>query len=102
MNRVDLFAYGDKCHREGNTPMAVNIWNDLLKQDPHLGVFAAVHLNLADIHKKAGNAMGERGELIAFLNSVQTGITLDLLPNAKARLQEIDAKLAPQPQPQTK
>lgn len=99
MTLVDLFALGDKYNREGETQMAVKLWGDVVKNDPHVGIYAAAHINLADSHKKAGNLVGERNELVAFLNSAQSAVTLRLVPQVEGRVAEIETKLKPKPNP---
>ncbi len=94
MSTIDLFAYGNKFRQEGNLGMALQVWSDLSNQDPS---FAAVHINLADIHRQQGNIHMEKEELLKFLNCPQTGITIDLIPTVKNRLQELDGNHKPEP-----
>ena len=103
MTTYDLFAYGNNLRQQGNIQMALQVWQDVARQDP---IFAPVHINLAHIYRSQNNTNAEREELMKFMNSPQTGVTMDLIPNVKARLMEMNAPPKPQapkpPEPEKK
>jgi len=93
MSTFDLFAYGNQLRQQGNAAMALQIWNDVARQDP---MFGPVHINLADIFKSQGNSGAELDELMKFKNCPVTGVTIELLPQVNNRIKELQPKPPPE------
>ena len=93
MTIVDVFNLGNKFMSEGNMPMAVQMWQEILKTNPEYG---PAHLNMAHFLRTQNNVTAEREELNKFLDCPLTGRTLDMIANVKTRLTEIENQLKTQ------
>lgn len=82
----DLFVLGNKFRQEKNYQMAFGVWAEILKKEP---LYGPVHLNMADVFREQGQVDNEERELRIFMNCPVTPVTLDLIGNVKARLDEI-------------
>lgn len=90
MNINDLFQLGNKFMQEGNMPMAVQMWQEIIKSVPEYG---PAHLNMAHFLRSQNNVMAERNELNIFMDCPLTSRTLDMVQNVKTRLAEIENQL---------
>lgn len=93
MTIVDMFNLGNKFMTEGNMPLAVNMWQEILKSNPEYG---PAHMNMAHFLRTQNNPVAEREALQHFLDCPLTGRTIDMLQNVKARIAEIENQLKPQ------
>lgn len=92
---MNIFNYANKARQEGNFALAVQLYNEITqKLDPTYG---PAHLNLSDLCRQQNNLIGERQEILAFLECPLTGRTIDFLQTAKTRLQELENILNPKP-----
>lgn len=70
--------------------MAVNMFKECHQAEPFNPVPPA---NMFEISEKSGNLQEVRKWLIAFLNSYQTGVTIDFIPVARQKLAEVEKQL---------
>lgn len=94
MNIIDMFNLGSKFMAEGNMPMAVQMWQEVIKADNSYG---PAHYNMAGFLRQQNNVMAEREEINKFLDCPVTGRTIKLIQVAEARLVEIENQLKAQP-----
>ena len=92
MNISELFQLGNKFMTDGNMGMAVQMWQELLKQVPEYG---PAHLNMAHFFRQQNNVPAEKNELNIFMDCPLTARTLEMVPNVKTRLAEIEKALNP-------
>lgn len=88
------FELAENFRAQNNVPLAVQMYNEVLKLNPGFGL---VHINMAKLLNSQGNVQAEYEALKQFMNCNLTAITLDLVPGIKIRIAEIEKQNQPQP-----
>lgn len=97
MDARTLFNLGNEFFNEGRKELAMELWNRASDVDRN---FREIYINQINVYRAEGNLFKERETIFKFLNSTQTGVTIELIPLMKGRLVEIEKQLNPQSQPQ--
>lgn len=95
MHINDMFQLGNKFMQDGNMPMAVQMWQEIIKLAPDYG---PAHINMAHFLRTQNNVVAERDELVRFMDCPLTAKMLEVVPTVKSRIAEIETQLK---QPQT-
>lgn len=85
------FEMGENFRLQNNMPLAVQMYNEVMKQDPD---FALVHANMAKILNSQGNFQGEFEALKQFAKCKLSMVELDLVPGVKQRLGELEKQFS--------
>ena len=92
MTITEIFNLGNKFMQEGNLQTAVQMWQECIKINPEFGLS---HYNLAQFLRSQNNLRGAFDEYSKFMDSPVTGRTLDLIPQVKQILVDIEKQLNP-------
>lgn len=93
MNATTLFEVGKYFQSNGRD----DIFYDMIKECINIDkTFAPSFIEVSNINRGKGNFVSEKVALIGFLNCPVNAFTLDLIPQVKARVQEIDRILSGQ------
>lgn len=95
MNAPELLNLAAQFSAKGETETAIKLMKEAAAINPE---HAATNINLYQIYRQQGNIILAKEFLLRFLNSPQTGFTLDAVPKAKAELAEIDKQMSQPPQ----
>ena len=97
MNVTTLFETAKYFQAKGRNDIYFEVLKECVGVDRN---FSAAFIELSNVNRLSGNVIAEKESLISFLNCAQTAFTLDLIPQVKGRIQEIDRILTgQQPQP---
>lgn len=94
MTTIDLFNLGNKFLSEGNTAMAMNLWQKLVADD---AFFGPAYVNMFNVYKQQGNLHLAKECVEKFLNCPVTGNTIDMIPKARQELADIEKQMNPKP-----
>ena len=93
MTVVDLFNLGNKYQNEGNIQLAMNMWQECVKMDQN---FSPAYINMFNNHRSSNNLKAAKECLDKFSNCPLTMNTLELVPQVKKELADIEKQLNPQ------
>ena len=92
MNGRDLMALATDFQQQGDIQSAVRMWEKVTQvNDPSF--VGAAHLNLFNVLRSQNNLRGALQKANDFLDSPVTGRTLELVPQIKAQVDEIERQL---------
>jgi len=94
MNANDLFNLANNYMNTGNSQMAMQLWQDIVKTDP---MFGPAYINMFNVYNGSNNLQQAKDCLEKFLNCPLTGRTIDMLPKIREELNIINNKLDPKP-----
>ena len=94
MTITDIFQLAIDFKGRGNIEMTLGLLKEVSARD---FFFGPAHYELGDFYFQTGNLGQSKNEYIHFLNSPVTGVTIELIGQARTRITEIDKKMGLQP-----
>lgn len=85
------FEMAENFRAQNNLPMAIQMYNEVLKLKPEFGL---VHINMAKLLNSQNNLQGEYEALKQFMNCNLTPLTLDLVSGVKIRIADLEKQFS--------